>query len=158
MGVLKLIRHKAASFFERLEEEVRKAEGTAEEKELPEDARYEIGETIHLAGCGIPLDDVKVLDIKAGGYAIVYIVETTSDRTRYALKTFQDWCLEDGEVKRFMREAESWIRLGKHPNIVYAHSIFNMHGRPFILLEYVDSLDLWERMRGRRIPIPQALK
>jgi serine/threonine protein kinase len=159
MGVLKLIRHKAASFYERLEAEVRKAEGTVPEKEIPEDARYEIGETIHLAGCGIPLDDLKVLDIKAGGYAIVYLVETTSDRTRYALKTFQDWCLDgDYEVKRFMREAESWIRLGKHPNIVYAHSVFNMHGRPFILLEYVDSLDLWDRMRGRRIPTPQALK
>src|SRR5205807_3412705 len=34
----------------------------------------------------------------------------------------------------------------------------NIHGRPHILLEYIDRLDLWERMRGRRIPLRDALK
>src|SRR5919109_4754448 len=115
MGLVSLIKRKAAFKFpisdlrsqfsnliieftklrsEILAEPERQSESDTRKRELPEDARYQIGDIINLAGCGIPLDDLEILDVKAGGYANVYMVAMKPSGRRYALKTFQDWCLD----------------------------------------------------------------
>jgi serine/threonine protein kinase/Tfp pilus assembly protein PilF len=55
-----------------------------------------------------------------------------------ALKTIQDKYLQyPGAVNRFKREAETWVRLGKHPNIVQASIVLEIDRQPYIFLEYV---------------------
>ncbi len=72
-----------------------------------------------------------------GGCAVVYLVEGKGNRL-YAWKTFRDEYLADGEIrKRFSREANIWVSLGKHPFIVQAHMAEEIDGRPFIAMEYI---------------------
>lgn len=160
MGVFSLVRRKAAELSVSFAEELRRTERALGQREpVPEDARYRIGDIIHTAGCGIPLGDLKVLDIMAGGYANVYIVEMLPSGKRFALKSYQDWCLNGlHESRRFLREAEAWIRLGKHPNIVYAQGFHAIHGRPHLVLEYVDGGDLYDLMREKPMPVRRALE
>ena len=119
---------------------------------------FKVGDLIPTASVGISFGDLRVTDVKAGGYAIVYIVSCEETRILYALKTFQDWCFHDAEtLKRFTLEAEAWIRLEKHPNIVYAHSVIDIHGRLYIVLEYVDGPDLWDKMKNASLSIRESV-
>lgn len=126
---------------------------------LPADAKYKIGETIRPSACGIPFGDFTVLDVKFGGYALVYIVVVERTREFYALRTFQDWRIERPDTfERAASEAETWLRLGKHPHIVYADAVFNMHGRPHILLEYVVGKSLRDKIKRGPLSVRSALK
>ena len=133
--------------------------GAAPAQDIPEDAKYGVGDIIPTTRNGLPFGDFKVLGVKAGGYALVYFVADEKTGARYALKTFRDWCFDKAHVvERFTREAETLIRLGKHPHIVYAHAVFHLHGRPHILLEYVDGADLWDKVKRGPLPVSRALK
>ena len=64
----------------------------------------------------------EVLEIKHGGLATVYICYDHEFQIHLAVKTFQDRFLrERSVVDRFLREAELWMRLEKHKNIVWAN-------------------------------------
>jgi serine/threonine protein kinase len=55
-----------------------------------------------------------------------------------ALKTIQDkYFQHPAAANRFKREAETWVRLGKHPNIVQASVVLEIDRQPYIFLEYV---------------------
>jgi tetratricopeptide (TPR) repeat protein len=127
--------------------------------EPPEGAKYGPGDVIRPSRAGVPLGDLRVLDVKEGGHALVYIVEERRTGRWYALKTCQDWCLESrSAMRRFRREAETLIRLGKHPNVARAHAVFRMHDRLFILLEYAARDDLWRKVIRGPLPVRQALR
>ncbi|MBF0319086.1 MAG: tetratricopeptide repeat protein [Nitrospirae bacterium] len=81
----------------------------------------------------------EVLDIKAGGMGSVYICYDIEFRKKVALKTLQERFIDNASIKsRFMWEAETWVRLEKHPNIVHAYYVNEIEGRPFICLEYIE--------------------
>lgn len=85
---------------------------------------------------------IKVVDVKKGGFGVVYIVE--DDQGKYhALKSFQARFLwSDEDRKRFEREALTWIRLDSHPNIVTLYGIEWIEGFPCLALEYLPGGDL----------------
>ena len=72
------------------------------------------------------------------GMGIVYVCYDPEMHGPLALKTFQDQFLSDkATVDRFKWEAETWIRLGRHQNIVWATWVEVIQGRPYVAMEYV---------------------
>lgn len=102
----------------------------------------------------------EVLDVKAGGMGIVYICYDRGFKKQVALKTLQDkYFVSPSMTARFMWEAETWVRLEKHPNIVQAYYVNRMEERPFICLEYIEGnekfgaeLKGWIRKGGLDLP------
>lgn len=90
------------------------------------DCRYEI----------LPTDPFPL----KGGMGVVYICIDKKTGTPFAVKTFQDkYFLDEDARNRFVREANTWIRLEKHRNIVEAYWVQTISGKPYIFLEYVPS-------------------
>jgi len=88
----------------------------------------------------------RIIQILGGpgksGMGIVYICyddcNDDLEEEIVAIKTFQNRFLEDHAIiERFKWEAETWVRLGKHYNIVEAKRVKNHNGKPYIYLEYV---------------------
>jgi len=72
------------------------------------------------------------------GMGIVYICYDHKYREAVAIKTFQDRFLVDrASIDRFKWEAETWVRLEKHYNIVQAKYADEIEGKPCIFLEYI---------------------
>src|SRR3982751_7109209 len=69
---------------------------------------------------------------------IVYIAYDRQHRQQVVLKTFQNKFLWDEDaIARFSAEAELWMRLGSHPNIVRAYDLRTFMGKPHVIAEYV---------------------
>ncbi len=90
----------------------------------------------------------EVLAAHSGGMGVVYILRDDRGR-KAAAKTVRDELLGEGRVlRRFRVELSTWISLGRHPNIVEARDTFEVDGRPFLLLEYVEGLTLGELIQA----------
>lgn len=129
-----------------------------QDKETPEDANYKIGDTIHtlLGGC-VPAR-YQIYGVNTGGYGIIYTVLDQDTLTPYCLKTARRRFLDDlSRADILKQEARTWLRLAKHPNIVYAHSLLEINGYKSILLEYVPGGDLSWRIRKGALPLNKAL-
>jgi tetratricopeptide (TPR) repeat protein/predicted Ser/Thr protein kinase len=103
------------------------------------------------------LDRYEIKDIREGGLGVVYIAFDHHWRQWFAIKTFKDEFLWREEVvKKFLREAETWVKLDKHRNIVRAEFVQRIEGKPYIFLEYIDgkSLRAWI---NEKLDIQQAL-
>lgn len=118
----------------------------------------------------------RVADVKQGGMGRVYVVRAINDcgtQPRCVLKSvlsFQRWRVRhvgDSESRlvsryaqllfRFRREAMYWVRLADHANIARALGVFEITGRPYLLLEYADSGDLGEWIHAGRLSLSTAL-
>lgn len=99
------------------------------------------------------IDDVingryKILHIFEGGMAVVYpCIDTQTDKI-CALKTFKieeflkelnidERKLLDEYNIETMKEALSWLKVGKHPNIVRAYAFDFLENKPYIFIELV---------------------
>src|SRR5215212_8995666 len=75
---------------------------------------------------------------RRGFMGIVYIAYDRQRRRQVVLKTFQNKFLWDEDaIARFSAEAELWMRLGSHPNIVRAYDLRTFMGKPHVIAEYV---------------------
>ncbi|MBK9709782.1 MAG: protein kinase [Kouleothrix sp.] len=75
---------------------------------------------------------------RRGFMGIVYIAYDRQRRQHVVLKTFQNKFLWDEQaIERFNAEAELWVRLGSHPNIVRAFDLKTFMGKPHVIAEYV---------------------
>ncbi|MBI1955348.1 MAG: tetratricopeptide repeat protein, partial [Acidobacteria bacterium] len=124
-----------------------------------EEPGFKVGQTMRVPGLG----EFYVHDIKGGkgksGMGIVYIAVDAHNMTPFAVKTFQRWCLETPElVQRFLREAETWIRLEQHQNIVRAYYVATLNGQPYVFLEYVAGSDLRKKLAAGPLPVRDALR
>ena len=76
--------------------------------------QYEIGDKIN--------GEYKVLNVFGGegqsGMGVVYLVESKSYFEPFVIKTFQG--TTEDQITRFKTEAEAWIEVGIHENIVQA--------------------------------------
>lgn len=100
-----------------------------------------------------------VQQILRGGMGTVYIVFDSSQVKSYAMKTFQEKHVWDEKIiKQFINEAEIWIRLGRHPNIVQAELVKEIEGKHYIFLEYIQGTDLQELLSSERLTVAKALE
>lgn len=72
-----------------------------------------------------------------GGFGVVYQVRARHDGLEYALKTFLRGGADPKAVARFRQEAQVWIALGRHPNLVQAHFVDEIEGRLYVGMELV---------------------
>jgi eukaryotic-like serine/threonine-protein kinase len=71
------------------------------------------------------------------GMGIVFLVEGRSSEEPFVLKTFQSKWADTASIARFKAEAETWINIGKHPNIVQCHWVHEFSDQLFVAAEYV---------------------
>lgn len=90
-----------------------------------------IGDTI--------VGEFKIHNIFGGegksGMGVVYLVTNRNYPNPFVLKTFQK--AELNSLKRFRAEAEAWVSIGIHPNIVKALFVDEVNEQLFIAAEYI---------------------
>ncbi len=78
------------------------------------------------------------------GMGIVYLAYDREFDVPFAIKTFQNKFLGNPRtVENFKKEAQVWVELGKHKNIVKASVVQVFLGRPYIFLEMVAGDELY---------------
>ncbi|HET6897929.1 MAG TPA: tetratricopeptide repeat protein, partial [Vicinamibacteria bacterium] len=86
-------------------------------------------------------DRIQVIDVLGeGGFGIVYLVASVDTRSTHALKALRGELLRDARIlASFRKEAQIWIDLGPHPNLVRADWVTEIGGRLYIAMEHVQS-------------------
>lgn len=80
----------------------------------------------------------EIEQVRLGFMGIVYIAYDRQRKSRVVIKTFQNKFLWNEEaIERFNAEAQVWMRLGGHPNIVRAYDLRTFLGKPHVVAEYV---------------------
>ena len=98
------------------------------------------------------------------GMGIVYMCYDHAYKDPVAIKTIQpQFIKERGFIDRFKLESETWVRLGKHPNIVRAQIFKEINGRPYLIMEpivgdkrfgkYSPDLSGWINAKGLKIEL-----
>lgn len=91
-----------------------------------------------------------------GGMGAVYRVHHRLWNVDLALKRPTQRLIEaSGGRERFVREAETWVSLPPHPNVITAHYVRILDGIPSVFAECVDGSDLHDW--ASRKPVPPAL-
>ncbi|MCK5405658.1 MAG: hypothetical protein KAI75_10490, partial [Desulfobulbaceae bacterium] len=81
----------------------------------------------------------KVEEIMSGSMGTVYITEHLGWGIKIAIKSPRPEILSDREGMRCIRkEANSWIKMGMHPNIATCYFVLNFKKIPHLFIEYVD--------------------
>lgn len=78
------------------------------------------------------------------GMGVVYLVQGRTSEEPFVLKTFQRSRANATSLARFKAEAETWVNIGKHPNIVQCHWVNEFDGQLYVAAEYI-----WPDSAGR---------
>ena len=108
---------------------------------------------------GFFFGDSKVLfHLAEGTFARVYRGEHNTTKAPLAIKVLrQRFAAISEAVERFHKEAEAGIRL-RHPNIVQIIDVGRQDQRHYMIMEYVEGMNLRDFMKLRtRIPTEQAV-
>jgi len=108
---------------------------------------------------GVKFGEYEIKSISFGGMGIVLFVGPPLSRTiSWAAKSFRDeFMQEESMIVSFWNEAQRWLELGRHRNIVYADHVFEIEGKPYIYLEYMDGGNLRKLIDNRSTPIDRIL-
>jgi eukaryotic-like serine/threonine-protein kinase len=101
----------------------------------------------------------KVLEqLGAGGMGSVFLCEHRYMRRRVAVKVLPpEKSQSQTMLDRFLREAQAVARLD-HPNIVRAHDIGNHGGMYYLVLEYIEGVNLHQLVEEHgRLPVNRAV-
>jgi serine/threonine-protein kinase len=104
------------------------------------------------------LGQYRLLDqLGSGGMGLVFKAEHLLMKRVVALKVMSAHLVQDqNAVARFHREVQAVAQLS-HPNIVTAHDAAQAHGLHFLVMEYVDGIDLGRLVvEVGPLPIPLA--
>ena len=92
-----------------------------------------------------------------GGMGVVYKARQPRLNRLVALKILARDKEQDGQfAERFTREAQTLARLN-HPNIVTVHDFGEAGGHCYLVMEFVDGLNLRQLLLTRKMPPDQAL-
>lgn len=87
----------------------------------------------------------QIEEVLSGSMGWVYIARRDDWDLKVAIKVPRQEIGADIEGKKaILREANSWIRLGMHPNIACCYYVLVEDGLPYIFIEHVDGGDLAE--------------
>jgi len=96
------------------------------------------------------LDRYVILDVVgSGGMGFVFKALHRSMERIVALKVLPPFAVDSPDkIARFEREIKAAAKLS-HPNIVAAYDAHEANGTYFLVLEYVEGVDLWQHIRER---------
>ena len=87
--------------------------------------------------------------IQEGGMSYVYLADDVINKKQVAVKIMKDETFSDPlNIARFQREARACAAL-RHSNIVEIYDIDEYKGKPYIIMEYVESKSLKELLLTR---------
>ena len=87
--------------------------------------------------------------VARGGMGEVYRATDTVLSRTVAVKLLAERHAYDSEVRaRFEREARSAARLTGQPNVITVYDVGEHHGRPFIVMEYIEGGSVYDRLRA----------
>lgn len=120
----------------------------------------------------------RIRDVKEGGMGRAYFADALSPERgesigRVAIKTiaeFEEWQARQRANKlpverdsyeriasRFKQEAETWVAIGKQPNVLWAFFVLDVGGKPYIVMEFAENGDLRSWIAEDRLTIPLAV-
>lgn len=124
---------------------------------------FQANQLLHGHSRGLLIDDFKIREILGtGGMGWVYIAEPQAGKgdpnQRFAIKVLSDRIKHDVGIRaRFELESRAGLKLN-HPNIVRTlkYGLTNdLYGEvPFMVMEYVEGINLQDLMRLRQGPLP----
>lgn len=91
--------------------------------------------------------------IGKGGMALV-VLARDPDGDPVALKILKATRFKTG-LPRFRREFRALVKV-RHPNVIAVESYGDIHGHPYIAMEYVEGTDLHKTIRGFRELLPSS--
>ncbi|WP_321421389.1 protein kinase [uncultured Methanobacterium sp.] len=77
-------------------------------------------------------------EIREGGMGILYFCYDNIAREPVTIKTYKDVNSIEG-IDQFRAEALTWIKLGKHANLIQAKYVLDVDQKPYLFLEYVET-------------------
>jgi serine/threonine protein kinase len=101
----------------------------------------------------------EVKSVSFGGMGIVlFLCPPFSSNIAWAAKSFRDeFMQEENVIVSFWNEAQHWLELGRHKNIVYADHVFEIGGKPYIYLEYMNGGSLRKLINDRSTSINRII-
>lgn len=124
-----------------------------------EGARYKVGDTVHAVTLTGNCRPFQICGIQSGGYSNVYTVIERLDMKAYCLKTSRALYESDRlQNEKLRREAQIWLSLGRHPNLVTAHTVYYIKNNLYILLEYVSGNTLSSKLKTGSLDLSATLK
>src|SRR5262245_22696127 len=145
-----------------LPEEKRPADGEQLARELVRQKRltaYQAKAVFQGKGKNLVLGNYRILDkLGQGGMGMVLKAEHRRMERVVALKVLAPQLVKDKDaLARFLREVKAAARL-THSNIVTAHDADEVKGTHFLVMEYVDGVDLSSYVRQHgRLPVEKAI-
>jgi serine/threonine protein kinase len=121
--------------------------------------RFQAVQLLHGKYRGFVLNGLKILEqIGAGGMGTVYLCEQVKLRRKVAVKVLPSKQAEDRVAReRFLREARAVAALD-HPNIIRIHDCASSDDIHYLLMEYVDGIDLQVKIdRNGRLGVDEAI-
>ncbi|WP_328362016.1 tetratricopeptide repeat protein [Streptomyces sp. NBC_00445] len=100
-----------------------------------------------------------VLDVRRGGFGVVYVVRSSDTGERKVLKTYDTRLLwSDADRARFEREALTWVRLPPHRHVAPADHVEWIENLPCVVTEYAEGGDLAGLLADGALPPAKALR
>jgi len=113
---------------------------------------------LHLGTGDVLFEQFRVDAVLQGGMALLWPVTDIQTGRRYALKTVRpELAGESGVQEAFQREAETWIALDQHPNLVHALWLIEEDPASFLVLEWVEGADLASVLEQGPLTLARAL-
>ncbi|MFC1588093.1 tetratricopeptide repeat protein [Planctomycetota bacterium] len=98
-------------------------------------------------------------ELARGGMGVVHKATDLATNNLVVIKSLLPKVAQIDEYKqRFIREAEEWVQLGAHPNIVRAFTAHEIEYLPRLILEFIDGISLDDIIYDEGLPpFEQAL-
>jgi serine/threonine protein kinase len=89
---------------------------------------------------------------ESGGMGLVYRVRHRGWKMDLAVKSpRREFFTTERHKENFIREAETWVKLGLHPHAVSCYYVRTLGGLPRVFAEYVDGGSLADWIRSRKL-------
>jgi serine/threonine protein kinase len=97
------------------------------------------------------LNRYHIEEVVSGSMGNVYISEHLGWKIKIAIKAPRAELLADCEgMRRILKEANSWVRMGMHPNVASCFYVLSINKIPHLFIEFVDGGNLSDWIKAGR--------
>lgn len=111
--------------------------------DIPQVPAWAPGDTI--------LNRYHIEQVMSGSMGNVYISEHLGWKIKVAIKAPRPEVLADREgMRRILKEANSWVRMGMHPNVASCFYVLGINKIPHLFIEFIDGGNLSDWIKAGR--------